>query len=235
MNNKLMLLVAGALAALAFTALPGAASAKETALKCENTNCTFAVHGGVSEFSATPSGDTVKCETVTGSGGAINLVNLETTTTQVQLTFLGCREQNTVFKFTCTTPGLEAGKIESNVITSHNIALPGVGTENGVLFTDSKGTFTCAGGLAKTTVTGNVIGENEKKCGEPASKEMKFNFAVTGHGKQSITTYTGATFNLISATNHNATPATSSYETSAAQKGTGILTWNQNVQVTCAT
>jgi hypothetical protein len=235
MNKKLMLLVAGALTALAFTALPGAASAKETELKCEKTPCTFSIHGGESKFSATPSGDTVICTSVSGNGEAINLVNLATTTTKTKLLFHGCKEQKTIFRFACTTPGLSSGTIESNQITGHLVALPGIGTENGVLLTDSKGTFTCAGGFARTTVTGNVIGENEAKCDTAASNVQKLNFEATGHGAQKIKTWTGATFNLIGATEHNTTPtATTGYET-AAQTGTGTLTWNQNVQVTCTT
>jgi hypothetical protein len=234
MNKKLMLLVAGALTALAFTALPGAASAKETTLDCENAECTYTVAGGVSTFS-TVSGDTVSCTSVTGGGGAINLNGkFETTTTTGSLTFHGCKETTTIFKFACSTPGTPSGTIISNTITTHNIALTG-GTETGVLLTDSKGTFTCAGGFARTTVTGNVIGESETKCDAAASATQKLNFETTGHGAQKLTTYTGATYNLTAATNHNTTPtATSGYET-AAQSGTATLTWNQNVRITCVT
>jgi hypothetical protein len=235
MNKKLMLLVAGALTALAFTALPGAASAKETALKCEKTPCTFEVSGGVSEFS-TAGGDTVKCESVTGSGGAINLSNLETTTTTVQLLFHGCKEQATIFHFACSNVPEKSGTVTTAAITGHLIALPAAEapSENGVLLTDQHTTFTCAGGFARTTVTGYVIGENEEKCGEPLTTTQKLNFTATAHGQQKLKKWTGSTFDLEAATNHNQTPtATTGYET-AAQTGTGTLTWNQKVQVTCA-
>jgi hypothetical protein len=236
MNNKLMLLVAGALAALAFTALPGAASAKETALKCETTPCTFNVAGGVSEFSATPSGDTVSCTSVTGTGKALNLDEKdETTTIEVALKFHGCKETKTIFKFACTTPGQPSGTIVSNAMTGHIIELPSTPIKNGVLLTDSKGTFTCAGGFARTTVTGNVIGVSEEECGAAPSATQRVVFEATGHGAQKDTTYTGSTFNLIGVTNHNETPTSSSGYETAAQTGTGTLTWNQNVQVTCAT
>jgi hypothetical protein len=235
MNKKLILLVAGVLAALAFTALPGAASAKETALRCEKTPCQFTVHGGVAEISATPSNDTIKCETVTGSGEAINLSSLETTTIKVSLLFHGCKEQATIFHFACTSAGQPSGTIAGSAVIGHLVALPGIGTENGILLTDLKTTFTCAGGFARSTVTGNLIGENEEKCGAAASATQKWNFATEGDGKQKITTWTGKTFNLLYATNHNETPtATSGYET-AAKSGTTTLTWNQKVQVTCAT
>jgi hypothetical protein len=237
MNKKLMLLVIGALTALAFTALPGAASAKETTLKCEKTPCTFTVHGTVSEFSAV-NGDTVKCETVTGSGEAINLNSEdETTTTKVELTFSSCKEQATIFHFACTTPGQSSGVITSNTMTGHLVALDKAvaPSENGVLLTDSKGTFTCAGGFARTTVTGNVIGENEEKCGAAAATTQRLNFEPTGKdGIEKILTWTGTQYNLIAATNHQDTSvgATTGY-VQAAQTGTGTLTWNQKVQVTC--
>jgi hypothetical protein len=238
MNKKLMLLVAGAIAALSFTALAGAASAKETALKCEKTPCTFTVHGGIAEISSTPSNDTLRCETVTGSGEAINLNSEdETTTIKVSLIYHGCKEQATIFKFACTSAGQPSGTIASSAVTGHLVALEKAvaPTENGVLLTDLKTTLTCAGGFARSTITGNLIGENEAKCGEVASTTQKWNFEATGDGKQKITTWTGKTFNLLYATNHNTTPtATSGYET-AAKSGTTTLTWNQKVQVTCAT
>jgi hypothetical protein len=234
MNKKLMLLAAGALAALAFTALPGIASAQETALKCEKTPCTFTFAGGVITFSTTI-GDTISCTSVTGNGEAINLSNLETTTTKTSLIFHGCKEQNTIFKFACTTPGQPSGTTQTNTITGHLVALPGTANESGVLLTDFKGTFTCAGGFARSTITGNLIVENESKCGVAASAIQKLNFETTGHGAQKLKTWTGATFNLLYATSHNETPtATSGYE-ALAVTGTATLTWNQKVQVTCAT
>jgi hypothetical protein len=234
MSKKMMLLAAGALAALAITALPGAASAKETALKCEKSPCTFTVAGGATTISAV-GGDTISCTSVTGSGEAINLVNNETTTSKVSLKYHGCKETATAFKFACTSPGQPSGTITSNTMTAHTVALPGTASENGILLTDAKTTFTCAGGFARTTVTGNIIGENEAKCGVAASNTQRWNFAATSHGNQAIKTWTGLTFDLILATNHNETPtATSGYET-AAKVGTTTLTWNQNVQKTCTT
>jgi hypothetical protein len=227
-----MLLVVGALAALAFTALPGIASAQETALKCQIAPCAFTFVGGVSTFS-TIGGDTISCASVTGSGEAINLVSNETTTTRTSLIFHGCKETTTIFKFNCTTPGQLTGTTTTNTITGHLIALPGVGAENGVLLTEVKGTFTCAGGFARSTITGNLIVENEAKCGTAASNVQKLNFEATGHGAQKITTWTGKTFNLLYATSHNETPTTTSGYEALAVSGTANLTWNQNVQVTC--
>jgi hypothetical protein len=235
MNKRLMLLVAGALAALAFTALPGAASAKETQLDClTGLPCTFTVAGGVSTFSAV-GGDTVSCTSVTGTGGVLNPVNNAATTITVSLKFHGCIETFTGFKFACTTPGQPSGTIVPTANTvGHIVALPGTPTENGVLLTNNKATFVCAGGFAKTTVTGNVIGENEEKCGAAASTTQKVNFApVLEDGKQRITTWTGKTFDLLGMTNHPETPTLGGTYETAAQTGTGTLTWNQKVQVTC--
>jgi hypothetical protein len=238
MNKKLMLLVAGALTALAFTALPGAASAKETALDCETdvSNCTFTVAGVAASFSAKPSGDTVSCPTVTGSGGVLNPIGNAATTITVSLKFHNCVETSTGFKFACTTPGQPSGTIVPTANTvGHLVALDKAvaPSENGILLTDNKATFTCAGGFARTTVTGNVIGENEEKCGAAASKIQKVNFETKGHGEQSITTWTGKTFDLLGMTNHPATPTIGGTYETGAQKGTGTLTWNQNVRVTC--
>jgi hypothetical protein len=233
MSKKLTLNVFGVLAALALTALPGAASAKETALKCEKTPCTFTVAGGATTISSV-SGDTVSCTSVTGSGKAINLGNLETTTTEESFIYHGCKETTTIFKFACTTPGQPSGTITSNSMTGHIVALPGATNEAGILLTDVKTTFTCAGGFARTTITGYLIGEFETKCGTPAGTTRKLNFETVGHGAQKLTIYTGATFNLIDATNHNETPtATSGYET-AAESWTGTINFNQSFQLTCS-
>jgi len=236
MNKRSMLLVAGALAALAFTALPGAASAKETALKCETSgaNCTFTTTGGVTTFSST-SGDTLSCTSVTGSGGVLNPVNNEATTITVSLKFHGCKETTTGFNFACTSPGQPSGTIVPTPNTiGHIVALPGTATENGVLFTDIKTTFTCAGGFARSTITGNVIGENEAKCGTAASTIQKLNFDAPTHGSQKITTWTGKTFNMLYMTNHPETPTVGGTYEAMAQKSTGVLTWSNPVTVTCA-
>jgi hypothetical protein len=232
MNKRLMLLVAGALAALAFTALPGAVSAKETQLDClTGLPCTFTVAGGVATFS-TVDGDTVSCSSVSGNGG---VATNQATTFTVSLKFHTCKETTTGFNFACSSPGQPSGTIvtEPAPVTGHLVALPGIGTENGVLLTNNKATFTCAGGFARTTVTGDVIGENEAKCGAAASTIQKLNFETKGDGEQSITTWTGKTFDLMGMTNHPTTPATGGTYKTAAQKGKGTITWNQNVQVTC--
>jgi hypothetical protein len=229
MSKKLMLLVAGALMALAFTALAGTAAAKETKLKCEGTGeCTFTASGGVTNFSIV-GGDTVKCTSVSGGGSVTSLdAERESTTTSVQLLFEGCKEQNTIFHFNCQNTATN-GNVTTNVMVGHNIALP-TGTEAGVLLTNAGVTFTCAGGFASTQVTGSIIGESETKCGENTSTEQKQVFNTSGDGAQALTSYTGSTFALEGKTSHT---GSGSYAT-AAQSGTGTLKFNQSVILTCA-
>ncbi|HEX3042777.1 MAG TPA: hypothetical protein VHP56_11880 [Solirubrobacterales bacterium] len=230
MNKKLMILVAGALTALAFMSLAGAASAKETKLKCEGAGaCTFTVDGGETKFSIV-GGDTVKCTGVSGNGSVTNLdASRESTTSTVQLLFTNCREQNSGFQFTCTNTAT-AGNVTTNVMTGHNVALT-TGTEAGVLLTNAGVTFTCAGGFASTQVTGSILGESETKCGSTSKgTALKQVFNTTGHGLQSLTTYTGTTFKLEGKTSHTGGGAYAN----AAQFGTGTLTFNQSVELTCA-
>ncbi|HSS43098.1 MAG TPA: hypothetical protein VLK37_11195 [Solirubrobacterales bacterium] len=230
MNKKLMILVAGALTALAFMALAGAASAKETKIKCEGAGkCTFTASGGVTNFSIA-NGDTVRCESVSGGGEVTPLdAEREGTTSNVQLLFHGCKEQATIFHFACTNTAT-SGTITTNVMVGHSIALPAAASGAGVLLTNAGVTFTCAGGFASTQVTGSIIGESETKCGENTSTIQKQVFTTTGDGAQKFTTYTGSTFKLEGKTNHSSGGV---YET-AAQDGTGTLTFNQNVILTCA-
>ncbi|HEX3042759.1 MAG TPA: hypothetical protein VHP56_11790 [Solirubrobacterales bacterium] len=231
MNKKLMLLVAGALAALAFTALPGAASAKETKLKCEGAGaCTYTVSGSVSEFSLLK-GDTVKCESVTGTGTVTGLnAERESTTSTVELLFHSCKEQITPFHFACSSAAQPSGTVTTNPLVAHTIALPGSTSEAGVLLTGTSVTFTCAGGFASTQVTGSAIGEIESKCNTNTGLTQKLNFTATAHGTQTFRTYTGASADLEGKTSHT---GGGSYET-AAQTGKGTLTFNQNVILTCA-
>jgi hypothetical protein len=233
MNKKLMLLVAGALMALAFTSLAGTAAAKETKLKCEGEGtCSFSVTSPpevATNFSIV-GGDTVKCTSVTGGGEAIELnAERESATATVQLLFENCREQITPFHFLCSNTKT-GGNITSNVMTSHNIAIE-TGTKAGVLLTNAGVTFSCAGGFAETLVTGNIIGESETACGTNTGTVQKQVFKTTAHGVQALKTYTGSTFKLEGKTSH--TNPESKYSESA-QDGTGILTFNQKVILTCA-
>ena len=242
MSKKLMLLAAGALSVLAFTALPSGAVAGEPHIKCEKFPCTYNVAGGQTRFSEL-AGGTVWCEKTEGNGAITESATeptkaaKESTTGWVELTFTGCKEQS-VFHFSCTGTGKEepTGQVKTGTLITHNIYLNHA-KQQGVLLTNILTTFTCAGGFARSTVTGNVIGElHETECNK-ATKIIKQNFKLKEekHGEQlwKHITGTGTTYDLITATNHNTTPSeTTGYQT-AAQTGTGTLTFNQNVTPTC--
>jgi hypothetical protein len=227
--SKMMLFAAGALMALAFASLAGTAAAKETKLKCEGTGaCTFTASGGATTLSIV-GGDTIKCEAMSGSGEVTGLnAERESSTAIAQLLFSGCKEQNTIFHFTCSNT-TTAGSVTTNVITVHGIALPS-GTEAGSLLTNVGVTLTCAGGFSSTQFTGGMLGESEGKCNTGTGDTHKAVFATTGHGVQELTTYTGSTFRLEGKTGHT---GSGSYAGTAIA-GTSTLTFNQNVILTCA-
>jgi hypothetical protein len=230
MNKSLILLAAGALAALAFTALTGTATAKETKTKCEGAGaCTFTLSGGSTAISIV-GGDTLLCTGVSGDGAVTGLnAERESTTDTVQLLFSGCKEQNTVFHFACSNTAT-SGNLTTNVMTTHNIALPGTPTEAGVLATNAGVTFTCAGGFASTQWTGSIIGESETKCNTNTGTIQRQVFNAASDGVQVLTTYTGSTFKLESKTSHTS----GGTYANAAISGTTTLTYNQNVILTCA-
>jgi hypothetical protein len=229
MNKRLVAIVAGALTALAFMALAGTAAAKETKLKCEGEGkCTFTVAGGQVSFSS-HSGDTIICTQEGGVGEIGNLVERESTTGTVQLLYTGCKEQNTIFHFACSNTAT-SGNITTNVMTSHNIALPGTPTAAGVLLTNAGVTFTCAGGFASTQVTGSYIGESETPCNTNTGTVQKLEFQITADGTQKDRIYTGSTFDTEDKTSHT---GGGTYETFAVSSTT-TLTYNQNVILTCA-
>jgi hypothetical protein len=232
MSKKMMLFAAGVLIALAFTALPGTAAAKETKLKCEGaaeTACTFTASGGSTAFSIA-GGDTVLCSGMSGNGQVTNLnAERESSTGTVQLLFTGCKEQNTVFHLACSNTAT-SGSVTTNVMTTHAVALPVTTSEAGSLMTNAGVTMTCAGGFASTQITGSIIGEGEGKCNTHTGTIHRGVFNTTGDGAQALTTYTGSTFRLEGKTSHT---SGGSYGNFAAQ-GTGTLTFNQNVVLTCA-
>lgn len=230
MNKKLMMIVAGALTALAFTALASTASAQETAVKCETGSpCTFTVTGVGNTVFSIVGGDTVSCTGTTGSGAITPLnASKESTTGNVQLKFTGCKETTSGFNFACNSSGQASGTITTNSMISHSISLPGTPNGAGVLLTGANTEFSCAGGFASTLTTDNVIGEYETACGAASTgSTQKINFVVEKHGFQTDRTYTGVTYDLKARTN------TGAYAT-AAQSGTGILDFNQNVELTCS-
>ncbi len=236
MSKKLMLLAAGALTALAFSALPIAASAGEFEHHCTSTGgvaeeCTnMTIASGALEYS-NDNHEGYTCTSVTGTATA----EKTGTTGTAKLTFTGCKETVTFFKFSCTNTGT-AGKVETNTLVSHNVYLEPntqAQTKPGLLLTGVNVTFTCAG-FATKTLTGNIIGiiTNSNCTSAVTSMTVKFEKlgAATGTTQEweQITT-SGTFFDLIQ--NND---AGGSYTTSAL-KGEGTITTRagQHIRLTC--
>ncbi len=235
MSKKLMLIAAGALAALAFTALPSAASAGEFEHHCTSTGgvaqeCTgMTIAGGAAELS-NDNHEAVTCTAVTGTATAAKTG----TTGSAKLTFTGCKETVTFFQFSCTNTGT-SGKIESNSMVTHNVYLEPntqAQTKPGLLLTGANVTFECAG-FAKKTVTGNIIGIITNPNCTSAITSFEVNFkklgAATGTTQEweQITT-SGTFFDLISGPD----PSDS---TTSSQTGEGTITTKagQHIRFTC--
>ncbi len=224
MNKKLMLLVAAALTALAVAALPAVATAGEFNADCETgASCTATITGGAAEL-INSAGEGISCTAVGGSGSLTS----GTSTGTVKLAFTGCRENVTIFKFTCSNTGT-SGKIETNTLTSHNIYIDPNKTTPGVLLTGVNVTFTCAG-FADKTVTGNIIGHiSNPQCGTFATEHtVAFEKIANGTQKYMQVTTTGTKYDLISNNDNGGAYLTSS------QTGSGTLKYNSNkVKLTC--
>jgi hypothetical protein len=226
MSKKLMLLAAGALTALAFAALPAVASAGEVTADCSSgATCKAEVSGAASALGNT-SGETISCTSVTGSASFTS----GTSTGTSSLTFHGCRETATFFKFSCNSVGQPSQTITTGSLVAHLIYLDDAKTKVGLLITNVSVTFTCAG-FSDKTVTGNVIGQiTNPNCGK-ASTSHKVKFEQTAHGAQEFTqtTGTGTIFDLTS--NNDAGGA---YLTSS-QKGEGTLSYieGKTATLTC--
>jgi hypothetical protein len=224
MSKRLMLLAAGVLATLAFTALPSMASANEFIATCSTkANCTATIAGGaaVLENDAGGAVGTVSCTASTGTA----TIEHAKSTGSVSLSFTGCNNNG----FKCNSVGAAAGVINTGSLVSHLIYLEATTAgKKGVLLTNVNVTFECAGGLVKKTVTGNVIGEiEEPNCGT-AKASHKINFepgAATGSQQWTQITKAGTIFDLTSGTHASDT-------TTSSQKGTGTLTYNGGATVT---
>jgi hypothetical protein len=230
MNKKLMILAAGALAALAFAALPAGASALEYTADCEGAAvCTGTVAGGASQL-RNDKEEGISCTAV---NGAASVTNASATGT-LELNFTGCVETITGFKFKCNSPTGAAGEVKTGAMVTHLIYLePNKGTPGIKVTLPAAGvTFTCAG-FSKKTVTDKVIGHiSNPNCNTfQASHTADFAEAAGKPGVQQWmqATTTGPTTDLTS-NNH----AGGVYTTSA-QIGSGVITWavGHKVKLTC--
>jgi hypothetical protein len=228
MNRKLMLLAAGALAALAFTALPSAASAGEYLNTCSNgVICEGTITGGVATLED-DSGSWIECTSVTGTATAIH----NSSTGTVELTFHGCKDQ---IDFSCTNTAT-AGTITTQTMISHNVYLEHNASTPGVKLTGPAGgathnlsvTFSCAGGFVKKTVTGTILGqifEPECKKAKTTGKIVFESKLPTGTQKWEQITTTGLFTDLTSGSE-------SSDTTTSSQTGTGTIAWKAGTTLT---
>lgn len=221
-----MMLAAGVLTALAFTALPSVASAGEFLADCSSgATCSANVSGlnpELEDDSASNAGR-VGCTSVGGT--AVQTHN--SSTGSVELIFHGCKEK--AFGSNCQSVGQPAGTIKTNQLVSHLVYLEHDKSVKGVLLTGVNVTFTCFGGLVQKTVTGNIIGQIENpECGKfKASHSIVFEKTAGVQKWQKVTT-TGTAFDLTSGSH-------SSDGTTSGQSGTGTLTYTEGktVNLTC--
>jgi hypothetical protein len=239
MSKKLMLLAAGALAALAFAALPALASAAEFKGDCgSGATCNGTVTGTGNAVLQDDSGGAAGRVVCTGSTGTSSQTH-ESPTGTVTLTFTGCEVDKSPGGLgECENQGVGTKKIAANQLVSHLIYLePDKTKEKGILLTGVNVTFTCHTilGTVLKTVTGNIIGEIENpECGKAVTHHtVKFEKANEAEPKSpqkwmQITTLEPK-FDLTSGS-HAADTTTSS------QTGTGHIAYTpagQTVKFTC--
>lgn len=226
MMKKSMMLISGALAVLAFAALPAIATAGEFTADCEGApaTCSATIAGGVATLTNT-SNEKIECTTSEGTATQTNA----SSTGSVSLIFRGCKEKVSGLNFACNSPEAANGVIKTGALQSHLIYIDPNASTPGVLLTGVNVTFSCAS-FFKKTVTGDIIGHwTTPQCKSFAEKhEVTFEQSSAGHQKYTQVTTTGpATFDLES-NNDNGGP----YLTSS-QTGTGVLTGAVKSKFTC--
>jgi len=224
--SKKMMLLATALTALAFAALPAVASAGTPQIHCPSgSTCSATLSGGHGELTKTGGFASVTCTSTTGTA------TIGTEGGTMQLLFHGCKDS--VFGAACTTSGQTSGTITTKVLPYDNTYLTAGKTVPGVLVTPEGGggpekfgtfaTFSCIDG--NHTVTGNgVMGRLETGCNSPqASLPIQFEQTQAGHQTHKQITGTGAIYDL---TDGSATAAMNT-------TGTATATGGGNFTITC--
>jgi len=224
MTKILMLLAAGALTALAFTALPALASAGEYEVHCQGAaTCEGVIAGGGVQITNS-TGEGMTCETLGGNTS----FSTTTTTGTVNLVLTGCREVVTAFKATCTSPGYAGGEIRVNNLTYHIVNLEDSESVPGTAFTNVNITANCR----FHTFTGSLFGRIEEPtsiCNLAVSTHRAVfeGGAITGSQKYSQITATGEQTDLTSRLFLGKT-----YYTTALV-ATWTVHWDHPVKVTC--
>jgi hypothetical protein len=243
MRKKLILLAAGALAALAFAALPSAAMGAMEEWECETS--TGAVCG---TFSGTNNSTTVLTED--GSALTVECTSNDVhgeyatkkTAQNVTILFHGCKSN--FFGGSCQSAGMPAGTIETFVLSAHNAMLEKTGASGfpngtpGILLTPNASgdfaTFECNSGFATVHVRGNgIMGDVTKECGKEtaANTNITLDFATTAAGTQRWTKYeTEGTAYDLSTLN---TELFGNVTRTGGEDGSGSIHFANATKVTC--
>jgi len=196
MNDKWMVVALAAVSAVVVLALPSTVSAGEFVATCSGGGtCAGTVQGTANAVLEDDSGGAAGRVTCTTTTGTVSQPNNSSTNT-VNLTFHGCTSNG----FSCigsSPAGGTSGTIKTNTLTGHNVRLVhGAKEPVGILLTGINVTYTCAGGLVKKTLTGNVIGQTEGCSSAKSQHSVIFqSFGEVQQWRQ-ITT-TGTIFGLL--------------------------------------
>lgn len=201
MKRKTILLFAAALSALAFAALPAVAAASVgPTIDLPHYPTTFSGSSTEEAILYEETSPGVRCKTE-GETPALTIHGNVTGPHEgsATFTFHGCKE--TKLNSKCTSPGAEAGTIETTTLPFHTVYLangkPGVlfepNQENTVEEKHWFAHFTCVGGLVKVTVGGNgVLGTvTEPTIGGEVSNSFKVDVSAPGGAQQHTTVLTG--------------------------------------------
>jgi hypothetical protein len=224
--SKKMMLLATALTALAFAALPAMASAGTPQTHCPSVSGSTCSFSGTSssfvELSRTANSLKIHCSQTTTSG------TMSTSGGSVQFLFHGCTDN--LFGLPATTSGQSSGTITTTLLSYDNIYATDDKTKPAVLITPNAGhfaSFSTAAGA--TVVSGNgVIGTlTSPGCGATAaSVALSFTQSSNGHQAHKQSTGTGTIFDLTG------TVAGAASTSAQVGSGTAAITGG-SVTVTC--
>lgn len=223
MIKKLIIFGAGALTTLAFGTFPAIASAGEFNGTCTGAACTGTIESSSVTTLEGAGGSSVKCSSATGNA---TMTNASATGT-LGITFHFCVEETLGTE--CHSAGQPNGTIMLSTVW-HWTILDILAKFVGPQFTSINVTFSCASGLVKKTVTGNVMGELVNPACGTAKGTTEFKFAAgatTGTQKWTQITTTGTVFDLT--WNNDSGGA---YETMSLASE-GKIKWGGNVTLDC--
>jgi hypothetical protein len=193
--NKKMMLLATALTALAFAALPAVASAGTPETHCPggSASCAIEISGGISEWTRTSNSLHIECTGLAGTG------TMGTTGGTIVLSFSGCKEE---FFGKCGTVSSGSGVITTTTLPYDNVYTADNKTSPGVLITPAAGTshlmtFKCGDGTHVVSGNGLIGSLSAPFCGSSAATlGLSFSQSSKGHQTHRQITGTGAIFDL---------------------------------------